>query len=161
MSFKQSARASHIHTQCIFCNLLFKSTTALVCYVGFIIFIHKKHKFGQGGSGLHTLQLVLPCSVQKPLSCPCACVCVLSVSVVVMLACLRFTCCTEHVLHGIYMLLLFVQSRFWPLSILYLHWKKKMAAREVGGQRGSDGQGMGGGGVQVMHFDDSLQVKDE
>lgn len=45
---------------------------------------------------------------------------------------------------------------------------KKMAAREVGGRRGSKGQkggwvgaGLGRGGVQVMHFDDSLQVKDE
>lgn len=41
MSFKQSARASHIRTQCNFCNLLFKSTTALVYYVGFVILYTK------------------------------------------------------------------------------------------------------------------------
>lgn len=97
------------------------------CYVGFVGLIHTKHKFGQGGLGLHTLQLVSLCSVQRPLSCLCACVGVL--------ACLRFACCTEHVLHGIYMLL-FVQSRLCSVLIWYLHWgKRKMAAHEVEGQR--------------------------
>lgn len=122
MSFKQSSRASHICIQCNFCLLLFKSTTVLVCYVGFVVFIHTKHRFGQGG--LHTLQLVSLCSVQRPLSC----LCVLWYVCMFEIYMLYRTCPSWH-LHVV------ICSKRTLVLIWYLH-LEKMAAREVGGRRG-------------------------
>lgn len=72
-----------------------------------------------------------------------------------LLACLRFTCCTECV-HRIY--ILFVQTLV--VSHLVFTLEKNMAAREVGGQRTKKFKKskdecrvrVGVEGVQVMHL---------
>lgn len=140
---EQSARASHIRTQC---HLLFKLTALVyvffccVCVCGFFFIIHKKHKFsGAGNCGLAYAPARVAVWCAKAFFS-----CLLCMCVVFVLACLRFTCCTGPSWHLHVCLLDSGRSGIYT--------GKKMAAREVGGRGGFGGVGSGRVGVQLMHF---------
>lgn len=92
--------------------------------------------------GLHTLQLVSPSGVQTPLSrASRACLCV---SVVFEIYMLYRTCPLWH----LHVCLFVCSTRTLVGSHLVFTLEKKMAAREVGGQRSRGGRsgGVGSGG---------------
>lgn len=110
MSFKQSARASHIRTQCKFYHS--NQQLLFVCYVLLVLYTQSLGREVQAC----IRSSLCRCVVQRPLSCLCECVCVFEIYML-------------HVLHGIYML---IKADSFSSGI---YTGKKMAAREVGGQR--------------------------
>lgn len=114
MSFKQSARASHIHDAIFVIQI--NNCSCLLCSI-LLIYTQKAHVWA-ARYGLAYVPACIAMECAKASLMP-VCMCLSANVCRGILACLRFTCCTEHVLHGIYMLS--VQSR---LVIWYLHWQK-------------------------------------